>query len=648
MATSSPTTVTYNGATANLSTDNIQTQNNGGNLNESHVNVETGQPSHSVKDMRNKGLPWILTACAIVIIVLCMVLCFFLYKEYYSATTADPTDPFALTGFTSTSLPSKEDARKAWPTLSPATSLARFPKAAVVSDNGLCSEIGRNILLRGGNAVDSAIATIACVGALNAHSSGLGGGFLMTFYNHFYSKCTSLDARETAPLNTHRDTFASNPKDAVKGYKSVATPGELHGYWTAYKRFGSGRISWQDLLIPTVHLLTNGYPVSKLMEVNLRIRQEEIMNEPSMRNFFVNNVTNELYKEGEVLKNPQLAETFRKLAISSDPVKLFYGGEIGKQIADEIGENDGFITKKDLETYRTVIDTTPLLIVSIMSKFYPIGSDSSIPYSSVDYYHRLIEAQKFAYAQRSFLGDPKFIPKANSIANNMTTKEFTDYIVGKISSETLALEEYGGDNSMAPDEHGTSHVSVIDADGNAVSLTSSVNNIFGALVRSDRLGIVWNDQMDDFSRPGSTNFFGFEPSKANYIEPGKRPLSSMSPVIIYDKQSKQVKASMGASGGSKIISSLSQVILQTINFNHTIKEAIDAPRLHNQFTPYITNYEKGFPDTLVAGLQAKGQNMTQMKFPFSTLQAIVRNEADGSLMANSDHRRPIYMYPTGY
>ncbi|KAI1700767.1 gamma-glutamyltranspeptidase domain-containing protein [Ditylenchus destructor] len=626
----------------------------------------------SVKDLRRRGIPWILGACAAVIILLTILLSYFLYKDFYSTTHNNNS----LADSCGSKSHSQKHGREDWPPLDPRTSLVRFSKAAVVSDNGLCSEIGRTILLRGGNAVDAGIATVACIGALNSHSSGLGGGFLMTIYNRFYGKCTTLDAREVAPQSVNSTTFDANPKDSYKGYKSIAVPGELHGYWTAYKRYGSGRIAWQDLLMPTVHLLTNGYPTTKLMEYNLQVRQEEIMAEPSMRNFFVNNQTNELYKEGEVIKNPQLAETFRKLAVSPDPVRHFYGGELGKQISDEIGESEGYVTKRDMELYRTVVDESPLvndhftgseknplavcgakpssgfavtqLILAVMSKFYPIGSDSEIPYKSVEFYHRFIETQKFAFAQRTLLGDPKFVKDANAIAENMTKQEFIDSIYHKIKHNSLNFEEYGGDFTKASEHHGTSHVSVVDADGNAVSLTSSINNVFGAAVRSERLGIVWNNQMDDFSIKGSLNFFQFEPSEANYIAPGKRPMSSMSPMIVYNKNTKQVKASVGASGGSKINSALAQVLLQTMSFNHTIKEAIDMPRLHNQYTPYKTEFEKEIPPFILDGLRHRHQNLTQMIFPFATVQAIVRNDESGMLEANSDHRRSIYMYPTGY
>ncbi|CAD5231066.1 unnamed protein product [Bursaphelenchus xylophilus] len=615
----------------------------------------------SIKQMRKKGLPWILTAVVILVLVLLAGLLYFVLKDSKCTADSPSFTPKASV---------EELTQWDWPRPRQTTVLASFTKAAIVSDNAICSEIGRSILLRGGNAVDVAIAVGICIGGLHPHSSGLGGGFLMTYYDKEAGKCRTLDARETAPLATNQNSFHDNPKDAFLGPKSIATPGELHGFWSAFKRFSSGRIPWSDLLMPTVKLLNNGYPATKLMELNLQAKEADILAEPSMKPHFTNSKTGKLYKEGDIIKNPTLAETLRRLAVSTDPVRTFYKGEMGDLVAFEIKKLGGHVTKKDLEQYKSKIDEKPItttpfgdelticgpkpssssavtqLILSIMARFYPIGSKKETVFNDVEYYHRFIEAQKFAYAQRTKLGDPDYVHEANGALQNMTSKEFIDQIVEKISEKTLKVNEYGSSEEQL-DDKGTSQISVIDADGNAVSLTSSVNNIFGSLVRSERLGIVWNDQMDDFSLPGSKNFFGFTPAKANYIEPGKRPLSSMSPIIIYNSKTKEAEAAVGAAGGSKIISAVAQVILQKLAFNQTVKEAVDFPRIHNQFTPIRTAYEKGVPQILLDELARLGHNFTEMVTPFSTVQAIFRT-ANGRLQTTSDFRRPVYMNPTGF
>ncbi|CAD5225610.1 unnamed protein product [Bursaphelenchus okinawaensis] len=612
----------------------------------------------SIKQIRKKGLPWILTAVLILILVLLGGLLYLVFKD--ATCSSSSLSP----------LSAKELKPSDWPKNSDRTLLAYFPKAAIVSDNSICSGIGRAMLLQGGNAVDVAIAVGICIGGLHPHSSGLGGGFLMTYYDRQDGKCRTLDARETAPLATNQNTFVSNPDEAFLGPKSIATPGELHGLWSAFKRFASGRIAWSDLLMPTVRLLNHGYPVTKLMEVNLEVREKEILASESMKSVFVNPKTGQLYKEGELLKNPKLAETYRKLATSSDPVITFYRGEMADQMAFEWQKLGGYLTKKDLEQYKSKIDESPVttvpfgqeltvcgpkpssssvitqLILNVMAKFYPIGSDKNLVYSDPEYYHRFIEAQKFAYAQRTQLGDPDYVHDVKNVLQNLTSNEFVDEIVKKINDKTLEVKEYGALEEQL-DDSGTSQISVIDVEGNAVSFTSSVNNIFGSLIRSERLGIVWNDQMDDFSVPGAKNFFGFTPAKANFIEPGKRPLSSMSPLIIYNAKTKEVQAAIGAAGGSKIISAVSQVILQTIVFNQTVKEAVDFPRFHNQFTPIKTAFEKGVPKVLLDELTSYGHNFTEMNPPFATVQAIFRTP-DGRLQTTSDYRRPVYMNPTGY
>uniref|UniRef100_A0AC35FV63 Uncharacterized protein n=1 Tax=Panagrolaimus sp. PS1159 TaxID=55785 RepID=A0AC35FV63_9BILA len=561
-----------------------------------------------------------------------------------------------------------------WPSQSPNSLQATFSKTAVASDNGLCSEIGRSVLLKGGNAIDAGIATSFCIGGLNGHSSGIGGGFLATIYDSKIKKCVTIDARETAPLATNENTFYNNPKDAfigyksiakkIKSYKSIATPGEVHGFWTLFKRYGSGKVAWQDLIFPTVKLLKDGYPVTKLMEKNLIIIKDVIEEEPTMKTFFVNRATGLLYKEGEIIKNPELAETLRKLAVSTDPLKK-------PKFAFSLItiKKEGYLSKQDLEQYRTIVDENPIensdfaenfvmcgpkppsgfavsqFIVNVMSKLYPAGSNPETIIQDDVYYHRFIEAQKYGYAQRTLLADLRFHPDSNKVIQKLTNLTFIGEIAEKIKTTEKSLDpsEYGAEQLEQPGKHGTSHTSVIDGSGNAISMTSSVNYIYGARRRSPHLGIIYNDQMDDFSLPGQSNYYGFEASKSNFI----RPMSSMAPLIIYNKDTGEIKASIGAAGGSRIISAVSQFIIQTFNFNQTVKESIDFPRIHNQFTPFTTYAEKGFPEIMIQSLRDRGHNMSEMTFPFATIQAIVRNP-DGSLSASNDYRRAVYMNPAGY
>jgi len=232
--------------------------------------------------------------------------------------------------------------------------------------------------------------------------------------------------------------------------------------------------------------------------------------------------------------------------------------------------------------------------------------------------------------------------------NNMTTRAYSKWIKSLIKDSAQPQNYYSlGETSQVPD-HGTSHVTVIDEEGNAVSCTSTINQIFGAMRASPTLGLIWNDEMDDFSTPGASNAFGFAPAPENFIAPGKRPMSSMSPSVVYNKNTGKVKMVVGASGGSFIISATAQTIVRALFFNQTIKEAVDAPRMHNQFLPHVTQYENSVPKPIITALtETFKQNMTAVVKQKSVVQALYVME-DGYIHGNSDFRRQTATYPAGY
>lgn len=555
-----------------------------------------------------------------------------------------------------------------WP--SPSGSLyAHFKKASVASDHGLCSEIGRDVLIEGGNAVDSMIATLLCIGTVNPQSSGIGGGFIMTLYNATTGQCQTINARETAPAASTEDMFVADPKESITGYKSIATPSELHGFWTVFTKFGSGKVSWKRLFEPSIQLARFGFPVSSNLATTLAAKEKDIRADETMKQFFVNPATNHVYEEGDIMRRLRLAKTYENLANATDPVELFYRGGIAQTIAGEITENGGLVNETDLADYETVIDDSPLVvkmngadelelcgppppssfvitqsIIQVMSEFYKEGG---VDLDDPLIYHRLIEAEKFAYAKRTKLGDTNFVATAKELVEKMLTDEYTKEVASKVADRAQKLDYYGGDLTNQQPDHGTSHVSIIDQFGNAVSCTSTVNQYFGAMRGSPTLGIIWNDQMDDFSTPGVKNGFGYAPSETNFIVPGKRPMSSMSPTIVYDKSENKVRMVVGASGGSYIISSVAQTIIRSLLFNQTVKAAVDAPRFHNQYLPETTETEKEMPQKLRDVLvEQYGQNFTVVDRQKSVVQALVEN--DGFIDGNSDFRRKTATYPTGF
>ncbi|CAD5232244.1 unnamed protein product [Bursaphelenchus xylophilus] len=558
-----------------------------------------------------------------------------------------------------------------WP--EPSGSLgAQYKKAAIATDHGFCSEIGRNILIKGGNAVDSAIASLLCIGVVNPQSSGIGGGFIMTVYNTTTQRCFTIDARETAPKAATEDMFVNQDphggNGSIIGFRSIATPGEIHGYRTAFLRYGSGKVTWKEIFEPAINLARNGFPVSSNLAMVLVKMEQYIRDDEDMRRAFFDPATNKPYEEGQIMKRVRLAETLDELANSKDPIKLFYKGGMAQTISSEITENGGLVTPQDLESYETTIYETPLesnvlpgdlimcgppppssfavaaAIVGVMAEFY---RDKKPDLDDPLVYHRLIEAEKFAYAQRTHFGDSHFVK--TDLVYNMTTPEFAKWVAGMIKEEAQPMEYYSRNLTGHVPDHGTSHVTSLDPQGNAASVTSTVNQLLGAVRISQSLGIVWNDQMDDFSTPGVANGFGFAPSPANFIQPGKKPMSSMSPVIIYDSKEGRVKMVVGASGGSRIISAVAQTIIRSVLFGQTVKEAVDAPRIHHQFIPFNVEFETTLPEKIVSSLandykQTMTGNTTKQH---SVVQALI-HDADGFIHGNSDFRRKTATYPAGF
>ncbi|VDK87690.1 unnamed protein product [Litomosoides sigmodontis] len=548
-----------------------------------------------------------------------------------------------------------------WP--GPSRSLyARYKRVAIATDNGICSGIGRDVFMLGGNSIDAAVAALICIGVVNPQSSGLGGGFLMTIYNSSSKRCTVVNARETAPASASETMFNDSPEDALRGYRAIATPSELHGLWTVFSTFGSGKLSWHRLFEPSIELALKGFPISSALAKELAKAEEMILAEPSLKRVFVNPTTEKVYGEGDIITRDRLGATLQRIANSSDPLQLFYRGSIARTIAAEIKERGGHISMDDLSNYKTKLDEIPIItkqflgeyamcgppppssaaiaqsIISTVAEFY--DGKSEIDKDDPLFYHRLIEAEKFAYAQRTKFGDAEFVPEAQGIAENIVESSYLKHIKSLIKQTAQPLNTYGADLFQQLDDHGTSHVSAIDRNNNiAVSCTSTVNRILGAMRVSPTLGIVWNNEMDDFSIPGQPNSFGYAPSPANYIRPGKRPLSSMSPTV---------KMVIGASGGSYIISAIAQTVIRNLILNETIKEAVDSPRFHNQLLPPNTLYESSIPQEIITNLADKrNHSMTATSKLKSVVQALVIN-TDGYIYGNSDFRRETECFPAGF
>lgn len=534
------------------------------------------------------------------------------------------------------------------------TELGEFNTAAVSSDGTPCAQIATDILKRNGTAADAAVAGLFCVGVINTQSMGLGGGFLMTYYDRSTGKAYSLNARESAPSEAYEDMYGGDAELAQKGGLAVAVPGELRGYRELYERFG-GNLPWAELLEPTIKLCEDGHLVNWHMARALKFNAEDIKKEPSM-SVFINPETGDVYKEGDTLKRPQLAKTLRDL--QQDPDAL-YSGQLASKLAQDIQSFGGIVTEEDLRMYKPVWKEAMNItlqhgqismfsvpppgsglilgfILNILDE-YGLTPESIDDSNIVLTHHRIIEAMKWAYAKRTELGDADFVDMSG-LTKNLTSDDYAAYIHSQITDDrTFQDPEHYGAVTADPDDHGTAHFSLLAPNGDAVSVTSTVNLYFGAGIRSVQTGIVLNDEMDDFSAPNITNYFGIPPSPANFIRPGKRPLSSMCPAVFVDSKG-DVRLIIGAAGGTKISSGVAWASLRNLWFGDNIKEAVDARRIHHQLFPMTFSYEQGILPKIVEGLQAIGHVTEEFGIGGSVVCAIARGD-NGKIYANSDFRK---------
>lgn len=383
------------------------------------------------------------------------------------------------------------------------------------------------------------------------------------------------------------------------------------------------------------------------------------MKDPGLKSVFVDKKTGEVFKEGDIYKHPKMAETLQR--ISDNGADEFYSGEVARNLVKDISVAGGIITKEDLEAYEvswetpvsgklpntdyTVYSSPPpasgsvmLAILAIAGKYNPLPPDLN----RVTSWHRFIEACKFSYAKRTLLGDWNFGSLGESIREvikDLTSESWWVETKEKIDDYSTNTDpEWYGAEYVTVEDSGTAHISILSPNGDAVSVTSTVNLLYGSKFMSPSTGILLNNQMDDFSYPGLTNAFGYPPSEANMVAPRKRPLSSMSPTIVVDSDNRVV-AIVGASGGSKIITAVAQVIYRLVYMNQSVKDAVDARRLHHQLVPMRINYEDGVTQWMVDGLHNKGHNMTKFGLGGSIIQAIMVDRKTGSITANADFRK---------
>jgi len=553
----------------------------------------------------------------------------------------------------------------------PRSKLGIFPQAAVVSDAETCASHGVHVLKEGGTAVDAAITTLLCNGAVHSHSMGLGGGFFMTIYKKDEGKSYFLNAREVAPLQANSTMFVDSSLSSTTGGGAIAVPGEIKGYFEAKERFGNSSIPMTRLVEPVVKMCKEGIKTTRSSARAIEKSIKHIKSDPLLRETFYPDGV--MIKEGDLHYRPRLAATLELLAKngSADP---FYHGEMGESIIEELQKQGAILTMDDLKNYRVKLEEplqmtlsnnltihTPTMPSSgIVTAFIikmlqtALASNKYTTKNVLESYQVFAEACKYGFAQRMHLGDMKDNPVANitkKAIENMMSEDWLNTIMEKLSMDETFEDpnHYSIDVPIrtVSDDHGTTHINVLAPNGDAVSVTSTVNYYFGSKIMSET-GIIFNNEMDDFATdPEKPNLYGLFPTEANHISPGRRPLSSMSPTIVVDDKSKRPRLVIGASGGPSIITSVAWVAMHHLLLEKNIKEAIDEPRLHHQLLPMTLRHEKLMPKGIVDHLRDIGHNMTEFDPYFGDGYVGARVQAIAShsfpeidiLTANNDKRK---------
>lgn len=505
---------------------------------------------------------------------------------------------------------------------------------AVASENAVCSKIGTSLLQAGGNAADALVGTVFCVGVTGMYHSGIGGGGFMLVRGSD-GKYEFIDFRETAPAAAFQDMYNNNTDLSLYGGLASGVPGELRGLEYLHRNYG--RLSWASVMAPAIKLAREGFEVTEdlVKYMNSVTNGSFLTDDPAWAIDFA--PKGYLVRRGETLTRKRYADTLE--VIAREGPDAFYTGAIAKATIAALQKANGTMTLDDLRNYTVAIrrpakieyrgykltsvsapasGAVALSTLKIVDGYDGFGDPASINLTT----HRLDEAMKFAYGQRSKLGDPFFVEGLDEYQDSMLTDETAAEIRSKISdSSTQNVSYYDPEGLESLETPGTSHIVTADHTGLAVSITTTINLLFGSRVIVPETGVIMNNEMNDFSVPGSSNAFGYIPSPENFIRPGKRPLSSISGTIVETPEGKLYFV-IGSAGGSRIITATIQNIHHVIDQNFTTAEALAAPRLHDQLVPAQVSFEYAYDNSTVAYMKSLGYNVSWVAPGQSTAQGL--------------------------
>lgn len=535
---------------------------------------------------------------------------------------------------------------------------ARGKHAMVASQHPLASQIGADVMRRGGNAVDAAIAVALALAVVYPEAGNIGGGgFMLIRFKD--GRTTAIDYREAAPLAASRNIFVDQNGELIKGegsstigYRASGVPGTIAGLDLALKKYGSGKLSWKELIEPARRLAQDGFVLSDRLARLFISHKENLEKYADSRRIFLNN--GNYFQEGDVLKQPELAATLKRM--QKRGAREFYTGETARLIADDMRANNGLITLEDLKNYQAtervplrgtyrgyeIISMPPpssggivLLQTLNMLENYDLRRMES---NSSKKYHVLAEVLRRAFADRSeFMGDPDFVnvPVAQLIDKNYAKQRAAT--IDLLEASRSANVKAGDIAAKEPME--TTHFTVVDQDGNCVSNTYTINDLYGSRVTAKGTGVLLNDEMDDFAaRPGKPNLFGLIQGERNAVQPKKRPLSSMTPTIVLRKDG-SLWFAVGARGGPRIITAVLQTVINMIDFDMPIQQAVDQPRIHHQWYPDEILFEPyGMsPDTRLA-LETLGHKFADKSGFVAAATAIAIEDKTGVRLGAIDAR----------